>query len=209
MLVPLSLFSEGSARARLQKLLVDERVTRPRATQTGHPLEGTGPCQGRTFIGTHRYTSIRHHSAPLLPFRTAVTGSLLPLPDVLPGKREGVHPYVRSSIYCLLNRGKPRNSGVIPREHSGVFEPLECSQNSTRREQAEHYTDDERVILADAIRRCCATGPCFSPPPLVIHRFRDPRAGDAYVLVLPTVVVGYQVLGDTIVVQAADIIRSQ
>jgi len=27
--------------------------------------------------------------------------------------------------------------------------------------------------------------------------------------VLPTVVVGYQVLGDTIVVQAADIIRSQ
>jgi hypothetical protein len=43
----------------------------------------------------------------------------------------------------------------------------------------------------------------------VIHRFRDPRAGDAYVLVLPMVVVGYQVLGDTIVVQAADIIRSQ
>jgi hypothetical protein len=29
------------------------------------------------------------------------------------------------------------------------------------------------------------------------------------VLVLPMVVVGYQVLGDTIVVQAADIIRSQ
>jgi len=27
--------------------------------------------------------------------------------------------------------------------------------------------------------------------------------------VLPTIVVGYQVLGDTIVVQAADIIRSQ
>jgi hypothetical protein len=43
----------------------------------------------------------------------------------------------------------------------------------------------------------------------VIHRFRDPRAGDAYALVLPTVVVGYRVLGDTIVVQAADIIRSQ
>jgi hypothetical protein len=40
----------------------------------------------------------------------------------------------------------------------------------------------------------------------VIHRFRDPRAGDAYVLVVPTVVVGYQVLGDVIVVQAADII---
>jgi hypothetical protein len=29
------------------------------------------------------------------------------------------------------------------------------------------------------------------------------------VLLLPTVVVGYQVLGDTIVAQAADIIRSQ
>ena len=35
----------------------------------------------------------------------------------------------------------------------------------------------------------------------MIHRFRDPRAGDAYVLVLPMVVVGYQVLGDVIVVQ--------
>jgi hypothetical protein len=42
---------------------------------------------------------------------------------------------------------------------------------------------------------------------MVIHRFRDPRAGDAYALVLPTVVAGYQVLGDVIVVQAADIIR--
>ena len=41
----------------------------------------------------------------------------------------------------------------------------------------------------------------------MIHRFRDPRAGDAYALVLPTVVVSYQVLSDTIVVQAADIIR--
>jgi hypothetical protein len=34
----------------------------------------------------------------------------------------------------------------------------------------------------------------------VIHRFRNPRAGDAHVLVLRTVVVGYQVLGDVIVV---------
>ena len=41
----------------------------------------------------------------------------------------------------------------------------------------------------------------------MIHRFRDPRAGETYALVLPTVVVGYQVLGDVIVVQAADIIR--
>ena len=51
-------------------------------------------------------------------------------------------------------------------------------------------------------------GPLPHPSsPLVIHRFRDPRAGDAYVLVLPTFVVGYQVLGDVIVVQAADIRR--
>jgi hypothetical protein len=41
----------------------------------------------------------------------------------------------------------------------------------------------------------------------MIHWLRDPRAGDAYALVLPPVVVGYQVLGDVIVVQAADIIR--
>jgi hypothetical protein len=53
---------------------------------------------------------------------------------------------------------------------------------------------------------------CYGPlphpdPPLAIHRLRDPRAGDAYVLVLPQIVVGYQVLGDVIVVQAADVIR--
>jgi hypothetical protein len=42
---------------------------------------------------------------------------------------------------------------------------------------------------------------------VVIHRFRDPRAGDAHALVLPTVVVGYQVLGDVIVVQAAEIVQ--
>jgi hypothetical protein len=78
------------------------------------------------------------------------------------------------------------------------------------REQVEHYTDAERVILADAYQALLRYGPLPHPSsPLVIHRFRDPRAGDAYALVLPTVVVGYQVLGDTIVVQAADIIRSQ
>jgi hypothetical protein len=76
------------------------------------------------------------------------------------------------------------------------------------REQVEHYTDAERVILADAYRALLRYGPLPHPSsPLVIHRFRDPRAGGAYALVLPTVVVGYQVLGDTIVVQAADIIR--
>jgi hypothetical protein len=78
------------------------------------------------------------------------------------------------------------------------------------RDQVEHYTDDERVILADAYQALLRYGPLPNPSsPLVIHRFRDPRAGDAYALVLPMVVVGYQVLGDTIVVQAADIIRSQ
>ena len=70
------------------------------------------------------------------------------------------------------------------------------------REQVEHYADAYQALLR--------YGPLPHPSsPLVIHRFRDPRAGDAYALVLPTVVVGYQVLGDTIVVQAADIIRSQ
>ena len=80
------------------------------------------------------------------------------------------------------------------------------------REQVEHYTDAERVLLADAYQALLRYGPLPYPSsPLVIHRFRDPRgrAGDAYALVLPTVVVGYQVLGDTIVVQAADIIRRQ
>jgi hypothetical protein len=76
------------------------------------------------------------------------------------------------------------------------------------RDQVEHYTDAERVILADAYQALLRYGPLPNPSsPLVIHRFRDPRAGDAYALVLPTVVVGYQVLGDAIVVQAADIIR--
>jgi hypothetical protein len=78
------------------------------------------------------------------------------------------------------------------------------------REQVEHFSDAERVILADAYQALLRYGPVPDPSsPLVVHRFRDPRAGDAYVLVLPMVVVGYQVLGDTIVVQAADIIRSQ
>jgi hypothetical protein len=75
------------------------------------------------------------------------------------------------------------------------------------REEVERYTDAERVILADAYQELLRYGPLPHPSsPLVIHRFRDPRAGDAYVLVLPSVVVGYQVLGDVIVVQAADII---
>jgi hypothetical protein len=76
------------------------------------------------------------------------------------------------------------------------------------REEVERYSDAERVILADAYQALLGYGPLPHPSsPLVIHRFRDPRAGDAYALVLPTVVVGYQVLGDVIVVQAVDIIR--
>jgi hypothetical protein len=76
------------------------------------------------------------------------------------------------------------------------------------RAEVERYTDAERVILADAYQALLRYGPLPHPSsPLVIHRFRDPRAGDAYALVLPTVVVGYQVLGDVIVVQAADIIQ--
>jgi len=78
------------------------------------------------------------------------------------------------------------------------------------REQVEQYTDDERGILADAYQALLRYGLLPHPSsPLVIHRFRDPRVGDAYALMPPIVVVGYQVLGDTIVVQAADIIRSQ
>jgi hypothetical protein len=76
------------------------------------------------------------------------------------------------------------------------------------RTEVEGYSDAERVILADAYQALLRYGPLPHPSsPLVIHRFRDPRAGDAYALALPTVVVGYQVLGDVIVVQAADIIR--
>ena len=59
------------------------------------------------------------------------------------------------------------------------------------REQVEHYSDAERVILADAYQALLRYGPLPHPSsPLVIHRFRDPRAGDAYALVLLTVVVG-------------------
>jgi hypothetical protein len=75
------------------------------------------------------------------------------------------------------------------------------------RQEVERYTDAERVILADAYQALLRYGPLPHPCPLVIHRFRDPRARDAYALVLPTVVVGYQVLGNVIVLPAADHIR--
>jgi hypothetical protein len=89
---------------------------------------------------------------------------------------------------------------------SGVRWRIE--QAETFREQVERYSDAEWVILADAYQALLRYGPLPDPSsPLVIHRFRDPRAGDAYALALPTVVIGYQVLGDAIVIQAADIIR--
>jgi hypothetical protein len=76
------------------------------------------------------------------------------------------------------------------------------------REEVERYTDAERMTLADAYQTLLRYGPLpHHSSPLEIHRLRDPRAGDAYALVLPLVVVGYQVLGDVIVVRAADIIR--
>jgi hypothetical protein len=64
------------------------------------------------------------------------------------------------------------------------------------RQEVEHYAEGERVILADAYQALLRHGPVPHPSsPLVIHRLRDPRAGDAYALVLPMVVVGYQCLG--------------
>jgi hypothetical protein len=46
------------------------------------------------------------------------------------------------------------------------------------REQVKHYTDADRVILADAYQALLRYGPLPHPSsPLVIYRFRDPRAG--------------------------------
>ena len=57
------------------------------------------------------------------------------------------------------------------------------------RQEVEHYAEAERVILADAYQALLRHGPVPHPSsPLVIHRLRDPRAGDAYALVLPMVV---------------------
>jgi hypothetical protein len=76
------------------------------------------------------------------------------------------------------------------------------------REEVERYSDADRAILANAYQALPRYGPLPHPSsPLEIHRSRDPRARDAYVLVLPTLVVGYQMLGDVALVQAADIIR--
>jgi hypothetical protein len=77
------------------------------------------------------------------------------------------------------------------------------------RQQVEQYTDAERTILAEAYRALLRHGPLpHTGSPLDIHNLRDLRAGDAYVLVLPRIVLGYQVLGEVIVAQAADAIRA-
>jgi hypothetical protein len=76
------------------------------------------------------------------------------------------------------------------------------------REQVEHFTD---ARAGDPGRRLPGAAALRALPhpscPLVIHRFRDPRAEDADALVLPTVVVGDQALSDTIVGQGVDLIH--
>ena len=85
----------------------------------------------------------------------------------------------------------------------------QIEQAEAFRQQVAQYTHAERAILAEAYRALLRHGPLPHPgSPLEIHRLRDPRAGDAYVLVLPRVVLGYQVLGEVIVAQAADVIRA-
>jgi hypothetical protein len=52
------------------------------------------------------------------------------------------------------------------------------------RQDVAQYTDAERVALAGAYQALVRYGPLPHPgSPLEIHRLRDPRAGDAYVLV--------------------------
>jgi hypothetical protein len=63
--------------------------------------------------------------------------------------------------------------------------PWRLEQAHEFRQEVEHYTDAERVVLADAYQAVLHYGPLPHPgSPLEIHRLRDPRAGDAYVLVL-------------------------
>jgi hypothetical protein len=56
------------------------------------------------------------------------------------------------------------------------------------RQEVEQYTDAERVVLADAYQTLLRYGP-LPPPGFTLEiRLGDPRAGDAYVLVLPQIV---------------------
>jgi hypothetical protein len=60
---------------------------------------------------------------------------------------------------------------------------LAVEQAEEFRQEGEQYTDAERVVLADAYQALLRSGPLAHPgSPLEIHRLRDPRAGDAYVL---------------------------
>jgi hypothetical protein len=56
------------------------------------------------------------------------------------------------------------------------------------RREVGQYTDAEREVLADAYQTLLRYGP-LPPPGFTLEiRLRDPRAGDAYVLVLPQIV---------------------
>jgi hypothetical protein len=69
--------------------------------------------------------------------------------------------------------------------------PWRIEQADGLREEVERYSDAERVILADACQALLRYGPLPHPfSPLVSHRFRDPRAGDTYALVLPLCQLG-------------------
>jgi hypothetical protein len=81
-------------------------------------------------------------------------------------------------------------------------------QTEEFREEVEGCSDAERVILADAYQALLRYGPTAPPSsPLAIHRFRDRAPGTPTWWCCPQVVVGYQVLGEVVVVQAADIVR--
>jgi hypothetical protein len=59
---------------------------------------------------------------------------------------------------------------------SGVRWRIEPGQ--AFREQVEHFSDAERLVLADAYQALLRDRPLPHPSsPLVVHRFRDPRAG--------------------------------
>ena len=61
----------------------------------------------------------------------------------------------------------------------------QLEQAEELRQEVEQYADAERVVLADASQALVRYGPLPHPGSLLeIHRLRDPRAGDAYVLVL-------------------------
>jgi hypothetical protein len=80
-------------------------------------------------------------------------------------------------------------------------------QDETFRRQVEGWSDAERVILADGYQALLRGGPLPGSSTLPVRRIRDQRAGESYAVQFPRIVVGYQVLGDAIVVQWAEITR--